>query len=73
MLALRPDGAPAPAAAVGATEHVVVAARDLAAGTELAAADLRIVSMPVGIVPVGVVAASGRADRADRRRGDPAW
>lgn len=53
VLALRPDGAPAPAAAVGATEHVVVAARDLAAGTELAAVDLRVVSMPVGIVPSG--------------------
>ena len=53
VLAVRPDDAQAPAAAVGATEHVVVAARDLAAGTELAAADLRIVSMPVGIVPSG--------------------
>ena len=53
VLAVRPDGAQVPAAAVGATEHVVVAARDLAAGTELAAADLRIVSMPVGIVPSG--------------------
>jgi pilus assembly protein CpaB len=30
-----------------------VAARDLAAGTELAPADLRVVSMPVGIVPAG--------------------
>jgi pilus assembly protein CpaB len=53
VLALRPEGAQPPAAAAGPTEHVVVAARDLAAGTELAAADLRIVSMPVGIVPSG--------------------
>ena len=53
VLAVRPDGAQPPAAAVGATEHVVVAAHDLAAGTELAAADLRIESMPVGIVPSG--------------------
>jgi pilus assembly protein CpaB len=53
VLALRPDGARAPTPAIGATEHVVVAARDLAAGTELAAADLRIVSMPVAIVPSG--------------------
>jgi pilus assembly protein CpaB len=53
VLALRPDDPPAPAATVGATQHVVVAARDLAAGTELGAADLRIVSMPVGIVPSG--------------------
>jgi pilus assembly protein CpaB len=53
VLALRPDDAPAPVAAVGSTEHVVVAARDLAAGTELAAADLRIVSMPAAVVPSG--------------------
>lgn len=52
-LALRPDHVHAPPPVVGASEHVVVAARDLAAGTELAAPDLRIVSMPVGIVPAG--------------------
>jgi pilus assembly protein CpaB len=53
VLALRPDDVQAPAAATGPTVHVVVAARDLAAGTELAPADLRVVSMPVGIVPAG--------------------
>jgi Flp pilus assembly protein CpaB len=35
--------------------EVVVAARDHAAGTVLAAADLRTVSMPVEVVPAGVV------------------
>jgi Flp pilus assembly protein CpaB len=52
VLAVRPQTAPAPVA-TGPTENVVVAARDLAAGTELAASDLRIVSMPLGIVPAG--------------------
>jgi Flp pilus assembly protein CpaB len=74
VLAVRPDGAQAPAAAVGATEHVVVAARDLAAGTELAAADLRIVSMPVGIVPSGssprAAGLIGRIAAAAIRRGE---
>jgi Flp pilus assembly protein CpaB len=52
VLAVRPQTAPAPVAS-GPTEHIVVAARDLAAGTELAASDLRIVSMPLDIVPAG--------------------
>ena len=51
-LAVSPQPTPPPAA-TGPTEPVVVAARDLAAGTELAAADLRVVPMPVGIVPAG--------------------
>jgi len=74
VLALRPDGARAPVAAVGATAKVVVAARDLAAGTELAAADLRIVSMPVGIVPAGSVSRAagliGRMAAGAIRRGE---
>jgi len=53
VLALRPNLEQPPVAAAGPTQHVVVAARDLAAGTELAATDLRTVSMPVGIVPSG--------------------
>ena len=74
VLALRPEGAQAPAAAAGATAKVVVAARDLAAGTELAAADLRIVSMPVGIVPAGSVSRAagliGRMAAGAIRRGE---
>jgi pilus assembly protein CpaB len=58
VLAVRPQRIEAPAATAGPSARVVVAARDLAAGTELAAADLRVVSMPSGIVPGG---ASGRA------------
>jgi pilus assembly protein CpaB len=52
VLAARPPEVQ-PSAAAGPSAHVVVAARDLAAGTELAAADLRLVSMPTGIVPAG--------------------
>jgi pilus assembly protein CpaB len=52
VLAVRPQRV-APTAVAGPTAHVVVAARDLAAGTELAATDLRMVSMPAGIVPAG--------------------
>ena len=54
LLALRPDPAgtvpaPAPPAA-----DVVVAARDLSAGTVLGRDDLRTVTMPVAITPAGV-------------------
>ncbi len=58
VLAVRPQRVEPPAASAGPSAHVVVAARDLAAGTELAVADLRVVSMPAGIVPAG---SSGRA------------
>ena len=61
LLALRPDPAgtrpdsagtvPAPAPPVA---DVVVAARDLSAGTVLAGTDLRTVTMPVAITPAGV-------------------
>jgi pilus assembly protein CpaB len=75
ILALRPDAARAPAPPVGATEHVVVAARDLAAGTELAATDLRIVSVPVEIVPAGSSSRAagliGRIAAGAIRRGEP--
>jgi pilus assembly protein CpaB len=58
VLALRPQPVESPAATAGPTAHVVVATRDLAAGTELTAADLRIVAMPAAIAPAG---SSGRA------------
>jgi Flp pilus assembly protein CpaB len=74
VLALRPEGPQAPVAAAGATEHVVVAARDLAAGTELTAADLTIVSMPAAIVPAGSASRAagliGRTAAGAIRRGE---
>jgi len=75
VLALRPQPAPTPVAtSVGATDHVVVAARDVAAGTELAAADLRTVPMPAGLVPAGssrrAVVLIGRIAAGAIRRGE---
>jgi Flp pilus assembly protein CpaB len=74
VLARRPEGPQAPVAAAGATEHVVVAARDLAAGTELTAADLTIVSMPAAIVPAGSASRAagliGRTAAGAIRRGE---
>ncbi|HST66522.1 MAG TPA: Flp pilus assembly protein CpaB [Mycobacteriales bacterium] len=55
VLAVRPHPAAVPAAAAPPETDVVVAVRDLAAGTVLAAADLRTVAMPAGLVPAGVV------------------
>jgi pilus assembly protein CpaB len=57
LVGLRPDPPLAEPAPAGATVEVVVAGRDLAAGTELAAADLRTVSLPPAAVPAG---ATGR-------------
>lgn len=54
LLAVRPHPAAVTAAPAPPATEVVVAARDLAAGTVLAAADLRTVSMPVEVVPAGV-------------------
>ena len=53
VLALRPHPAAVTAAPTPPATDVVVAARDLAAGTVLAAADLRTVSLPVAVVPAG--------------------
>ena len=52
MLGLRPHAAGTAPPTVP-TDRVVVAARDLAAGTALAAADLQVVSMPAAVVPAG--------------------
>ena len=41
---------------------VVVAARDLASGTALAAADLAVASWPSGLVPVGALGTAAQAD-----------
>jgi Flp pilus assembly protein CpaB len=56
------------------TAQVVVAARDLAAGTVLAAADLRTVPMPAPVVPAGVARRSaglvGQLAAGPIRRGE---
>ncbi|HEY6744621.1 MAG TPA: Flp pilus assembly protein CpaB [Mycobacteriales bacterium] len=57
LLAARPRPVAVTAAPAPPTTDVVVAARDLAAGTVLAAPDLRTVSLPVPVVPAG---ATGR-------------
>jgi Flp pilus assembly protein CpaB len=63
--------APSPPAA----RTVLTAARDLAAGTSLTAADLRLVRLPAALVPAGVLpagtAAVGRVLAAPLRRGEP--
>jgi Flp pilus assembly protein CpaB len=75
VLALRPQATGSPAAPGVATTAVVVAARDLAAGTELAAADVRTVPMPVGVVPAGASRRAagliGRIAAGPIRRGEP--
>ena len=53
VLAVRPS--PAPAAPDEATVRVVVSARDLPAGTRLAAADHTIAGYPAAVIPAGVV------------------
>ena len=67
---------PAPAAAPAVpTAEVVVAARDLAAGTVLAAADLRLAAIPDSAVPAGVVRRPlgliGQRVAGAVRRGEP--
>jgi pilus assembly protein CpaB len=66
---------PAAAASPGAPSvPVLVAARDLAAGTVLGRADVRSVSMPRAVVPTGTVrvaAVLGRRVAAAMRRGEP--
>jgi Flp pilus assembly protein CpaB len=74
LLALRPHPAVVAAAPAPPTTEVVVAARDLAAGTVLAPADLRTVPMPVSVVPAGVArrtaALVGRLAAGAIRRGE---
>jgi Flp pilus assembly protein CpaB len=54
--------------------HVLAASRDLAAGTALTAADLRRISLPLSLVPGGVLVATtdaiGRVLAAPVRRGE---
>lgn len=73
VMALRPGAAGTGAPPVPST-GVVVAARDLAAGTVLTAADLRTVSMPVAIRPAGVTGRPaglvGRLAAGPVRRGE---
>jgi pilus assembly protein CpaB len=75
VLALRPHPVSVAAAPAAPTTAVVVAARDLAAGTVLAAADLRSVGMPVPLTPAGAVARPsavvGRVAAGPLRRGEP--
>jgi pilus assembly protein CpaB len=72
-LSFRPHAAGTTSPAVP-SQSVVVAARDLAAGTELAAADLRTVSMPVALVPAGASRRAagliGRTAAGPVRRGE---
>lgn len=74
LLLLRPDAPTEPAPAAAGTP-VVVAARDLPAGTALAAADLRAVGLPPAAVPSGaareVRAVAGRVLGGPVRRGEP--
>ena len=65
LLALRPDAAPA--------EQILVAARDLPAGTTLRPGDLRTLSVPADAVPSGAlrVHAGGRVLAGPMRRGEP--
>jgi pilus assembly protein CpaB len=55
--------------------RVVAAARDLAAGTALAPADLRVIELPPGLAPTGGIGAAndavGRVLAAPLRRGEP--
>lgn len=75
VLALRPAPGDPPAAPAALSTDVVVAAHDLAAGTTLAAADLRVVSMPSAVVPAGASRRAagliGRTAAGAVRRGEP--
>lgn len=74
LLALRPGGSQTVLAPPEPARDVAVAARDLAAGTVVAAADLRTVTMPVAVVPGGAVsrpaAVIGRVVAGPIRRGE---
>jgi Flp pilus assembly protein CpaB len=75
LLAVRPHQ-PVPAAAPAVpTAEVVVAARDLSAGTVLTAADLGLAAIPDSVVPAGVVRRPvgliGRRVAGAIRRGEP--
>lgn len=74
LVALRPSGPRTVQAPSGPARDVAVATRDLSAGTVLAAADLRTVSMPAGIVPGGAVTRPatviGRVAAGPVRRGE---
>ncbi len=69
----RPAGTGAASAPPGTP--VLVAARDLAAGAALTAADVRIVAIPAGLVPAGAIgsmaAITGRVAAGPVRRGEP--
>jgi Flp pilus assembly protein CpaB len=74
FLALRPAPAPARDAAPSAVA-VVVAGRDLAAGTELSDSDLAVARLPSEFVPAGLVAhpadLTGRVLAGSVRAGEP--
>jgi hypothetical protein len=69
----RPAGTGAASAPPGIP--VLVAARDLAAGVALTAADVRIAAIPAGLVPAGAIgsmaAITGRVAAGPVRRGEP--
>lgn len=75
VLALRPGPSPAVVAPAPPGAEVVVAARDLPAGTALAVPDLRTVAMPTAVVPAGAArqpgALLGRVIAGPVRRGEP--
>jgi Flp pilus assembly protein CpaB len=74
VLEVRPHPTAVTAAPATPTAQVVVAARDLAAGTVLAVADLRTVPMPAAVVPAGVARRSaglvGQLAAGPIRRGE---
>jgi Flp pilus assembly protein CpaB len=75
LVAVRPHPPVQEAAPVAPTAEVVVAARDLAAGTVLTAADLRLAALPDSVVPAGVVRRPagliGQRAAGPVRRGEP--
>jgi Flp pilus assembly protein CpaB len=75
VVALRPDAPTSPPAPPPVGMPVVVAARDLPAGTVLAKPDLRAASLPADVAPAGtardVPALVGRTTAGAVRRGEP--
>lgn len=75
LVGLRPDRVAGPVAPPPPTTPVVVAARDLAAGSVLTGADLRTVPMPDAVLPAGaarsVAGLAGRVAAGPMRRGEP--
>lgn len=75
LLMMRPDAPAPPTIAAQASVPVVVAARDLAAGTTLTRAHLRTTGLPSGAVPAGAArdlpSAVGRVVAGPVRRGEP--